>query len=339
VKRFAPSDRQRVRISDVAARAGVSKTTVSHVLSGNRPVAAATRERVLDAIEALGFRPDGIARSLRTRRSHMVALIVPNIGNPYYTVLARGLDRGIDGTEYRVVICNTEGRHEQELEYVVDMCDRRVDGIVLDSFTLSDASIREIAGSGVPVVWIGAETLEHPGVDTVKADDEHGAYEATTHLMQRGRTRIGMIEGTPGSGTPRNDGYRRALRDAGLEVNAALIRHGEWTRAGGARAAHAMLAADERPDAIFCANDLMAIGVLDVLRDDGCRVPEDVALAGFDDIEAAAMVTPPLTTVTNPAFETGRAAGELLATRMVGGYDGEPRHLVLPCELVVRAST
>jgi LacI family transcriptional regulator len=336
VNRFAHE--ARVTIADVAARARVSKTTVSHVLSGHRPVAPTTRERVERAIADLGYRPDGLARSLRTRRSHLVSLIVPNIANPYYTALARGLDRGLEAAGYRVVICNTDGDSERELDFVVDMCDRRVDGIVLDSFSASETSIRQLTGRGVPVVWIGAETVDHPGVDTVKADDERGAYEATRHLMTASRHRVAMIEGTPGSGTPRNDGYRRALSDAGLGLDPQRIAHGEWTRDGGARATRTLLERTD-PDAVFCANDLMAIGALDVLRTLGRTVPDDVALAGFDDIEAAAMVTPPLTTVANPADATGAEAARLLAERMVGGYEGPPRHVVLPCTLVVRASS
>jgi LacI family transcriptional regulator, galactose operon repressor len=327
-----------VTIADVATRAQVSTTTVSHVLSGHRPVAPATRERVERAIAELGYRPDGVARSLRTHRSHLVSLIVPNIANPYYTALARGLDRGLEAAGYRVVICNTEGDPAREYEFVADMCDRRVDGIVLDSFSASEASIRQVTGRGVPVVWIGAETVDHPGVDTVKADDERGAYEATAHLMTAGRRHIAMIEGTPGSGTPRNDGYRRALDDAGADVDRRLIAHGEWTREGGARAMTALLERT-RPDAVFCANDLMAIGALDVLRELGRRVPDDVALAGFDDIDAASMVSPPLTTVANPADGTGSEAARLLSDRMIGGYEGAPQHVVLPCTLVVRASS
>ncbi|HWC32264.1 MAG TPA: LacI family DNA-binding transcriptional regulator [Actinomycetota bacterium] len=328
----------RVTISDVAESARVSKTTVSHVLSGKRPVAPLTRNRVLAAIAELGYRPDGVARTLRTRRSQMVAMIVPDIGNPFYTALARGLDHGMGGSEYRVVICNTDGRRDQELAFVAEMCDRGVDGIVLDSFAVSERALREVTENAVPVAWIGGGTLDHPGVDTVKADDERGAFDATIHLARAGRRRIAMITGTPGSGTPRNDGYARALEAAGMSVDTSLVRVGEWTSAGGARAMREIFEAREPPDAVFCANDLMAIGALETVRARGLRVPEDVALVGFDDIDAAAMVTPPLTTVLNPAYETGLTAGQLLASRMTGEYRGEARHAVLPCALVVRAS-
>jgi LacI family transcriptional regulator len=334
VNRFAG---RRATIDDVAAHAGVSKTTVSHVLSGRRPVAAETRERVQDAIVELGYRPDGIARSLRTRRSHLVALLIPDISNPFYPVLARGLEAGLAAAGYHVVICNTDSDPGRELAFVADMSDRRIDGLVLDSFSLAVDQLRTIAGP-LPVVWIGAEREDHPEVDVVRSDDEQGACDATAHLLARGRRCVAMIDGSPGSGTPRTHGYLRALASA-PEPRSPLIRHGGWTREGGAKAMLELLDLDPRPDAVFCANDLMAIGAVDAIRERGLRVPSDVAVAGFDDIDAASMVRPPLTSVVNPAYETGRVAGGLLVDRMAGAYEGPQRAVTLPCRLVERASS
>jgi LacI family transcriptional regulator len=334
VNRFAD---RRVTIDDVALHAGVSKTTVSHVLSGRRPVAVPTRKRVETSIRELGYRPDGLARSLRTRRSHLVALLIPDITNPFYPTLARGLEAGI-GAGYHVVVCNTDSRPTEELEFVEEMCDRRVDGLVLDSFAVGVEQLRDVTGRDMPVVWIGAEATDHPGIDIVRPDDEQGAYDAAMHLVERGRTHIAMIEGIPGSGEPRTQGYRRALAAARLTTDRAMIQHGRWTREGGAGAMRALLENAEPSDGVFCANDLMAIGALDVLRERRLRVPDDVALVGFDDIEAAALVSPPLTSVVNPAFETGRTAGGLLMERMTGAYVGPQRAVTLPCRLVVRAS-
>jgi LacI family transcriptional regulator len=335
VNRFAD---RRVTIADVADHAGVSKTTVSHVLSGRRPVALATRERVEISIRELGYRPDGLARSLRTRRSHLVAMVIPNIGNPFYPTLARGLEDGIEGAGYHVVICNTDSRPVEELEYVREMCDRRVDGLVLDSFAVDVDQLRDVTGPNLPVVWIGAEAADHPGIDIVRPDDEQGAFDATMHLIGAGRRRVAMIDGTPGSGVSRDQGYLRALGAAGRRNGAGMVRHGDWTREGGARAMRALLEMTEPPDAVFCANDLMAIGALDVLREHARRVPDDVALVGFDDIEAAALVSPPLTSVVNPAFDMGRTAGAMLMERMSGAYSGPPRAVTLPCRLVARRS-
>jgi LacI family transcriptional regulator len=334
MNRFA---HRRVTIGDVAMHAGVSKTTVSHVLSGQRPVAPATRERVEVSIRELGYRPDGLARSLRTQRSHLIALLIPDITNPFYPTLARGLEAGIGGTGYHVVICNTDAGPADELEFVAEMCDRHVDGIVLDSFGVKVDEVRHVTGPDLPVVWIGADREGHPGIDIVRSDDEQGAFDATTHLLGRGRMRIAMIDGAPGSGTARTDGYRRALATAGRPMG-TTIRHGGWTREGGASAMRSLLEEDPRPDGVFCANDLMAIGALDALLAQGCRIPDDVAVVGFDDIDAASMISPSLTSVVNPAFDTGRTAASLLMERITGAYDGPQRVVTLPCRLVERQS-
>jgi LacI family transcriptional regulator len=337
VNRFATH--RRVTIADVALRAGVSKTTVSHVISGNRPVAATTRSLVEQAIVDLGYRPDGLARSLRTQRSHMVALIIPDITNPFYPVLARGLEQGMEGSGYRAFICNSDGRTEQELGFLAEVCDRRVDGIVLDSFHLDGEDVLGITAGRVPVVWIGGRAETHPGFDCASSDDEHGAFQVTMHLIERGHRAIAMIDGPAGAGTARQDGYRRALSRSGLAPVPDPPIRSDWTRAGGLEAMGRLLTSSRLPTAVFCANDRMAMGVIDATRELGLSVPDDVAVVGFDDIEEAAMTTPPLTTVRNPALETGRAAGELLSDRMSGAIRGPARAVILSAPLVVRSSS
>jgi LacI family transcriptional regulator len=328
-----------VTIADVATHAGVSKTTVSHVISGNRPVSTETRSRVEDAIEELGYRPDGVARSLRTRRTHVVALIIPDITNPFYPVLSRGLEGALAEAGYRTFICSSDGDPERELDFLAEVCDRRVDGIVLDSFHVSVDDVTAITRDDVPVVWIGGEARAHPGVDSVRPDDEEGAFEATSHLVERGHRAIAMVDGPQGSGIARRNGYLRALAAAGIKPTADHRVRSDWTRAGGAAALREVLQADPRPTAAFCSNDRSAIGVLDAAHELGLRLPDELAVVGFDDIEEAAMTTPPLTTVRNPAFESGEAAGRLLGERMSGTYRGPAREVRLPATLVVRASS
>jgi LacI family transcriptional regulator len=337
VDRFAR--RPRVTISDVARHAQVSKTTVSHVISGKRPVSAATRVRVERSIDTLGYRPDGLARSLRTRRTHMVALILPDITNPYYPVLARGLEAGIEPDGYRAFICSSDGDADRERAYLREVCDRGVDGIVLDSFHLTVDDLQVATGGRLPLVWIGGAAMEHPGVDSVRSDDDAGAYEATQHLVERGHVRIAMIDGPPGSGMARRDGYRRALADAGLAVYPEPSPRTDWTREGGRTRVAALLELDPRPTAVFCSNDLTAIGALDAARAAGLTVPDDIAIVGFDDIEAAALVTPALTTVVNPAIDIGRTAAAMLAERMTDGFARAARTVTLPSPLIVRGSS
>lgn len=336
VKGFAPPER--ATIADVARLADVSKATVSQVLSGKRPVSLATRERVEAVIQELGYRPDGLARSLRTRRTQMVALMIPDITNPFYPSLARGLEDGME-PGYRSFICNTDGRAELEKEFLEEVAQRRADGIVLDSFAIEPDWIESVVPGGIPVVRIGTTVIDDPGYDTVHADDERGASAATRHLIRRGHTRIAMIQGPAGAGGKRNEGYRRALEESGAEVNPALVVSGDWTRPGGATAASRLLQLEDPPTGVFCANDLMALGAMDAAGDFGLRVPDDLALVGFDDIDASAMVSPALTTVSNPAYETGLLAGILLRERMTGQYRGEPRTVTLPCELIERDSS
>jgi len=326
---------RRATIAEVADAAGVSRTTVSHVLSGNRPVAEATRERVEGAIKLLGFRPNGLARSLRVRRSDTVALIIPDITNPYYPVLSRGLDDALPG--HRTLICNTDAARTRELDFAADAFDRHVDGIVLVSFQIGTADLREIIDSGLPMVSVGA-SIDDPRVDVVLTDDEHGAFEAARYLIGRGHGRIGMIGGAVGPGQRRAAGYRRALREGNLDWDPELTQIAEWTRHGGQEAMRRLVALDDRPTAVFCANDLMAIGAMDVARDSGLSIPKEIALVGYDDIEAATLVSPPLTTVVNPAYEAGQAAGRLLLDRMTGRHAGERREAVLRARLVKRGS-
>jgi LacI family transcriptional regulator len=335
VNRFAST--QRVTISDVALLAEVSKTTVSHVLSGKRPVAVSTRRRVEAAIQELGYRPDGLARSLRIRRTHMVALMIPDITNPYYPLLARGLEDGTGG-DYRSFICNTDGAVDREQEFLEEVTDRRVDGIVLDSFMMKPEQIATVVPANTPIVLIGTTVIDDPGYDTVHSDDENGAFEATMHLFRTGRRRLAMIQGPPGAGGKRNEGFLQALEAAHASLDPDLVMASDWTRAGGAASALAMLQRANPPTGIFCANDLMALGAIDAARELGLTVPDDVAIVGFDDIDAAAMLSPALTTVSNPAYETGLLAGIMLRERMTGGYGDEPRTVTLPCRLIPRGT-
>jgi LacI family transcriptional regulator len=331
----APTRGRRNTIAEVADRAGVSPTTVSHVLSGNRPVADATRQRVQQAIDELGYRPSGLARSLRLQRSETIGLVVPDIANPYYPALARGLDDELRG-RYLTFVCNTDGEREQELRFAAKLTDRNVEGIVLAAFGVTHEDAEALLASGVPIVALGT-LLRGERLDTVFTDDEQGAYAATRHLLQRGHRRIGLIAGP--TGDLRTAGHARALAEAGIAQDPELRVVADWHRAGGQAAMQALLALPEPPTAVFAENDLMAIGALDAARAAGRVVPSDIAIVGYDDIEASQMTNPPLTTVINPAYDAGREAARLLLDRMTGAYTGPGRVVALQSELVVRASS
>src|SRR4051794_7396623 len=334
-----PRDQTRVTINQVAALAGVSPTTVSHVLSGKRLVAEETRGTVREAIRMLGYRPNHVARSLRTRRSQMIAVVVPDITNTFYSVLTRGLADALDLEGYGTYVCNTDSLLDREAKFLHDVFDRGVDGIVLAAVDAASAGALKPADMGVPVVCVG-QRLDHPRVDVVTVDDEHGSYQAARHLLARKPARVAMVQGPSETGATRIAGFTRALVEAGRPIDPALMVTGDWTRRGGHDAMCQILSRpqDARPDAVFCANDLMAIGAIDALREAGLDVPGDVAVAGFDDVDAATIVHPPLTTVVNPAYDIGLSAGRLLISRLSGEYDGDGREVGLPCPLVVRES-
>ena len=330
----------RIRMADVAAHAGVSTTTVSHVLSDRRPVAAGTRQRVLEAIEALGYRPSELARSLRTQRTYTVALLIPDITNPFYPMLARGLQDALKAGGYHSVVCNTDGDREEELTFLQQMVARSVDGIVIVGFGTDERHLKDVEAAGIPVVAFGPQ-FSLDAADLVGADDQVGMAEATRFLLGRGISPIGFVGPSSDAGPSRvrRRGYEDALAAHGIPVDPTLIAGEDYTRESGAAAMRTLLDGPRVPRGVVCANDLIAIGVLDTARERGIDVPSALAVVGFDDIEAASLTSPRLTTVVNPAYDEGRAAGQLMLSRLTGEYDGPHRKVVLRCELVVREST
>ena len=327
----------RATISDVARVSGVSTTTVSHVLTGKRPVAASTRERVEAAVRQLSYRPSRLARSLRAGSSQMIGVVVPDITNPFYGQLTRGLSDSL-GPEYGTWVCNTDASAQRERAYVSDVVARGADALVMTSVDADSDAVAAALAAGVPMVSVG-ESVDHPTVDRVLAADEEASQSAVEHLVARGARRVAIIEGPRSLGHGREVGYEAGLRAAGLKAPAQLRVHGDWTRVSGREAMLRLMRLPRRPDAVFCANDLMAVGALDALRSLDLRVPDDVRLVGFDDIEAASLVSPALTTIANPAYETGWSAGKLVLDRLQGRHTGSRRTVTLPCRLIVRESS
>lgn len=326
-----------VTIQAVADAAGVSKTTVSHVLSGNRPVSPATRRRVERVMEDLGFRPNYFAQALNSKRSQTIALIAQDITNPYYPSLARGLQTTLTAADHVVMLFDAGGGRELVRTFVEEVIQRRIDGVVV-SVSDVDPELDELRRAGVAVIAVGSGLSGTP-IDWVSSDDERIGFDATAHLLGTGRRRVATITGpVPGEpGGARLAGYARALVQAGLEPDPRLVVAGDWTRDGGRAAMRTLLGAPTPPDAVVCGNDVMAIGALNAAIEAGLDVPRDVAVVGVDDIDAAALVRPGLTTVRVPAEEIGRAAGDLLLHR-INDPDGARRHVLVGHHLVIRQS-
>lgn len=340
--------RRRATISDVAAAAGVSKATVSQVLSGRRPVSATTRRRVEEVIKDLDYRPSPNAQSLTTSSSKTIALIVPDITNPFYAVVARGMQEAVIRAGYLAFVADSGEQPERERSLLRNALDRQMDGLAIAAFAVSRADIEQITALGLPVVGLspglaetGPDGATEAHIDTVGTDDHRMGVDAARHLLGKSHRDIAIITGTLGSSTGRLrfEGFRSALEQSDLELPPRRIAKGEWTRDSGYSAMQALLRDAPPPTAVFCSNDLMAIGAIDAVRDAGLTVPGDVAIMGVDDIEAASLVTPRLTTVSTPGFEIGRTAGELLLTRIAEGADRPPQRVALQHRIIERNST
>jgi DNA-binding LacI/PurR family transcriptional regulator len=332
----------RATMKHVAARAGVSIKTVSNVVNGSERVAPQTRQRVQAAIDELRFVPNASARSLRSGRSGVVALALPELDAPYFAELAQHVVEAAGARGWTVLVDSTGGQVKQERLAASGIRPQLIDGLIFSPLALRASDLPD-AAAGPPTVLLG-ERVTDAAVDLVTVDNHAVAATAVEHLAGLGRRRIAAV-GTQTTETGvtarlRLEGYRQGLARAGLPYDAALVVQATiWHRAEGTAAARALLDAVCDVDAIVCFNDLLALGVLRGLADAGVRVPEDVAVVGIDDVEDGRYSSPSLTTVALDKAQIARAAVELLAARLEGAADAPPRVVVATHRLVVREST
>jgi len=325
---------------DVARAAGVSQATVSMVLSGGGgSIPEETWARITKAAKDLGYVPNRFAQALKTSRSMTIACIVPDITNPFYPSLIRGIQSIADGQNYDVIAVNTDGSPERERHFLDWARQGRVDGVVGVFFTLRAADFRPLVDAGVPVVRIESsrKTGGDVAIDDIFVDSRAAAFSVTRHLIDQGHTRIAMIAGRRGPQPHRVEGYRAALAERNLSE--CVVVDEEFSETGGVRAAAEILDRGFDPSAIFAANDLMAIGVMQTLRERGIDIPSQVAVVGFDDISAAKLVTPSLTTVAQFQWKMGERAAQTLLERLSGARAGPGTALEMPFDLVERGST
>ncbi len=323
-------------VRDVARAAGVSQAAAARALGGYGYTSPALRARVQENARRLGYTPNGVARALASKATHTIGLVVGDIDNPFFAAAARGLSDVLESEGYTVLLSNADEDEEREQRAVRALRARRVDGLVV--VPTRGAGLAEVAGSGLPLVQLD-RAVRGLAADAVMVDNAAGSAAAVRHLLSRGHRRIGMVTDSPliSSSAERISGYRRALRAAGLPPDDGLLSIGGSTQADGRRAARALLDHPDRPTAVFTANNFMTHGTLLAARDLGLRIPDDVALVGFDDLDWTTLVDPPLTVVSQPVSELGRVAGERLMAR-IRGDDSPPRRIRLRTQLIVRGS-
>jgi LacI family transcriptional regulator len=325
-------------VKDVARLAGVSTTTVSRVLNNHPQVSAETRLKVQQAIAQCGYRPSQVARGLRLQASNILGLIISDIANPFFPSVVRGIEDVAYAHQYRLLLCNSGEDAEREALYIDVLQAQRVAGVIISPHDEDSTRCETLIASGIPVVAMDRR-LRRLEVDTVVTDNIEGAYQAVRHLLRLGHRRVGLVGGPllTTTGRERQEGYRKALLEAGIQPDQRLIKIGDFRQEGGYRAGSELLAAEEPPTAIFVSNNLMALGVLDAIREKGLKIPEDIALVAFDDLPWAASLVCPLTTVAQPTYELGQMVAEMLLGR-IADRERPIRKIKLEPTLIVRQS-
>lgn len=332
--------------ADVARVAGVSQAMVSYVLNDNPNVKVPddTRQRILDAVQELGYVTNTAARNLRTQRTNMIAVVVPDITNPFHTVFARGVQRAVRGQGYEIIMYNTDRNLDEERISLRFLQQGWVDGAIITSLHLQPEDLLPVLEKQIALVVQGPNIMpdcveEYP-LDSLYVDDPAAAETAVEYLIQQGHTRIGMIAGKVG--TPprlrREQGYRQAHHNHDLPVDEALIIDGNFKEEDGYYAMQELLRIRPNVTAVFCASDLMAIGALMAVKEADLRVPDDIAIIGYDDIPIARLVSPALTTIAQFQEAMGERAAEMLLARLNDEAPSRGQREEMPFELVKRGS-
>ncbi len=328
-----------VTMRDVAQKADVSIKTVSRVVNDQGEISEATRERVLAAINELGYRPSRIARAMVTQRTRTVGFIIPDITNPFFSEVARGIQDAAQANGYNVFMCNTEEDASEHLQILYSLADQGVDGLIIFSSVVSDDDLNHFADSFRPIVAINRLT-NHPSISQIIVDNYKGARLAVDHLAAQGHTAIGMLSGPRGISLGRIrriEGFYDGLRAHGLPVRDDYLVKVSPGMSYGREGVQQLLTEHPEITALFCYNDLLALGAIRACRDLGRRVPEDCAIVGFDDIQLAAMVVPALTTIHYDKYALGQTAMNRLLDMLNDSNETFPQ-IDVDTKLVVRES-
>lgn len=327
-------------IHDVAKYAGVGSITVSRVINNSGYISSETRERVEKAIVELGYVPNTLARSLRSRRTNTVGLMITDITNPFFTTLARGVEDAANEAGYTVIFCNTDESAAKEEKYLSVLLQKQVDGLLLVPTQSRVNSIQQIQKHGTPVVVLDRRIPE-VDVDTVRCDSVDGAYQLSKYLVSLGHQQIAIMSGAVGVSTAddRVDGYRKALEEALIRIDEHYIFRGDFTPDSGYSMTKQAIKLPLRPTALIAANNFITIGAMKALQEVEMDVPDDIALVGFDDLPPAMVTFPFFTVASQPAYQMGTRAMQLLLERLEGKEINNFQEIILPTQLIIRRSS
>jgi LacI family transcriptional regulator len=327
-------------IRDVAKRAGVAPITVSRCINNSGYCSAEVRARIELAIAELGFVPNRLASGLRSKRTHTLALVLTDITNPFFTTIARGVEDTASEAGYTVIFCNSDESVAKEQMYLQMLLEKRVDGVLLVPAVSGIDSVNLVKKQGTPIVVIDRR-LPDLQTDVVRCDSESGAYNLTRLLLSLGHREIVILTGPLGVSTAedRLNGFRRALKEAGLPQDKEKEFYGAFTQQSGYEMAQQAMQKNNRITAVFAANNFITFGTIKAFREMKVRVPEDVAVVGFDDLPTALVTFPFLTVAAQPAYEMGKKAMEILLGRLNDELAEPYQEVILPAEIVVRQSS
>lgn len=335
--------KKKATIKDIARIAGVSATAVSRALNNHPRLSAGTREKILRVAKELDYRPNLLARSLIKKRSHTIGLAITTIRNPFYPELAKGIEDVALKLGYSIILCSTNYDIKLEAYYIEILRSKGVDGIIFSSVEIKDSNVRNLIRDGFPFVLVNRRIhnrqLERK-IDAVVLDNYSGGYMAMQHLQRLGHKRIGILAGDmkTSTATERTQGIKKFLEDAGIPFDPTLFFVCNYLRESAYGATMELLVRKKRPTAIFAQNDHMALGAREAILDSGLRIPEDLAVVGFDNIDVTGLKGIELTTVSQKKYEMGALATEILIDRIEKKIKGGTRQIILEPELVIRKS-
>lgn len=329
-----------ITIYDVAREASVSMATVSRVVNGNPNVKPATRKKVLEVIDRLGYRPNAVARGLASKKTTTVGVVIPDISSTFYAELARGIEDIATMYKYNIILSNSDQNKDKELHLLNTMLGKQVDGIVFMGGNITEEHVKEFEKSPAPIV-LAASVEESKKISSVNIDYAQATYDAVSSFVEKGHKVIALVLGTldePINSVHKLSGYKKALDDAGIPFKEELVIEGDYTYESGMESFDRLLELSEKPTAIFVGSDEMAIGVIHSAEDKGYKVPDDVEVISSDNTKLTLMVRPQLTTVVQPLYDIGAVAMRLL-TKYMNKETVEDGIVVLPHRIESRAST